>query len=312
MVTVLPKIPTFAEQFSQSLGQGLSQGLGNIPDLAMNLAAQRRQNLAQLSQQGLEQYKNLVPDSTAQEQANFYSQLTKEGKKLKSPEDIVKKSAELATQSANERARVKAAAEGPGIFSDIKEYIKTGSVRGLDAKERSARAAIKPYLERGDLVTARSLISNKGFNAEQRERIIGTELNKDAKQLVDQFPKLSKFKGSKFEGVLKGKGISGEGKGVGGILGQGIDRLSEEQRNLLTQNMKSVFDSDPNVNPILLREQYEKRGVDWRDFRDSIEELADSGQIKFTDEQMSLLQDIEQPPLSRLEKALRTLRLVKK
>lgn len=294
MVQILNRVPTFAEQFSQSIGKGVSQGISDIPQMAMQLAAQKRQRQGELAQSAQEMLKGHMPDATA-------AQLGEIASKAQSfrgaPGDVQKQLADLVTGEVNKVGRLKATHEGPGFFNSIKELIKEGYSPTESERIKEAALASKDV----DPIKAREILSKKGFNAEARERAL-SKLEPSAYKIISQLPKET----SRLKALF-------EGKGRGGFIqkGEAPTRANEIRKEQITQNLQDVLYSHPNANLVLLRKEYEKRGVDWRDFKDAISNLEGQGMANFTDEQKSMLKDITRPPLSRLENALRNMKIVR-
>lgn len=292
MVQFLPRIPTFGEQFSQALGQNLQQGMTNLPELAMKLSAQRRGRREEQGMKAAEMLRGYQKDVTPLQ----LSQIASEAEKFKgTPGDIQKQMSELITKEANKLARLEAVHEAPSFLGMAKEFIKEGYVPGQKERIKEAQVAAKEL----DPMVAREKLAKKGFNAEMREMAI-SNLDPTVKSIVEEMPK----KTSRFKAAFEGKGslLSGVESPV---------RLDEKRKDLFRSNLSKVLQTNPNANLILLRKEYEKRGVDWRDFKDTIQQLYEADAINFTEEQKMMLKDLTRPPLDRLEKALRRMRLVK-
>ena len=292
MVQFLPRIPTFSEQFSQALGQNLQQGMTNLPELAMKLSAQRRGRREEQGLRAAEMLKGYQKDATPLQLA----QMAAEAEKFRgSPGDIQKQMSDLVTKEANKLARLEAVHEAPSLLGMAKEFIKEGYVPGQKERIREAQLASRDV----DPLVAREKLAKKGFNPEMREMAL-SKLDPSVKAMVDQLPKKTSRLKAAFEG--KGSLLSGVESPV---------RLDQQRKLAFEDNLAKVLQTNPNANLILLRKEYEKRGVDWKDFKDTIQQLYDADVIDFTEEQKMMLKDLTRPPLDRLEKALRRMKLIK-
>jgi len=292
MVQFLPRIPTFSEQFSQALGQNLQQGITNLPELAMKLSAQRRGRREEQGMRASELLKGYQKDATPLQLA----QMAERSEKFRgSPGEIQKQMADLVTQEANKLSRLEAVHEAPGLMSMAKEFFKEGYVPGEKERIREARLAAKEV----DPLVAREKLAKKGFTAEMREEALSA-LNPSTKKIVDLLPK----KSSKFKAAFEGKGslLSGVESPI---------RSDKQRMASLQTNIQDVLRSDPSTNLVLLRKEYEKRGIDWRDYKDAIQSLYEDGMIDFTPEQQMMLKDLTRPPMDRLRKALKTMKLIR-
>lgn len=295
MVQILNKVPTFAEQFSQSIGSGLSQGLTNVPELAMKLAAQKRERQGELAQTAQQMLQAHMPDATAAQLGDIASKV----QNLRgSPGDIQKQLADIITQETNKVGRLKSTHGGAGLINTIKELVKEGYSPTESERIKEAALASKDV----DKVKAREILAKKGFHAEARERALSS-LEPSVHKMIQQLPKQT----SKWKALF-----AGEGKGKFLQKTEGAStRANEIRKDQITQNLQQVLSAHPNANLVLLRKEYEKRGVDWRDFKDAISSIEEQGLINLSDEQKSMIKDITRPPLDRLEKALRRMKLVR-
>ena len=85
--------------------------------------------------------------------------------------------------------------------------------------------------------------------------------------------------------------------------------LSEEKQQAFTNNLGEVLEKDPSTNLVLLRKAYEDKGVDWKEFKNSMDSMIAEGKFKPSDDQLKALDILTQPPLDRLDKILFSLKL---
>ena len=88
--------------------------------------------------------------------------------------------------------------------------------------------------------------------------------------------------------------------------------LTEPQREFFKKHLAEVFQKDPNANPLLVRRDFEKKGVSWREYRDAIDELQQEGVIDFSgnEDYAQLEKYINKPPLGPLDKILHGMKLI--
>ncbi len=72
---------------------------------------------------------------------------------------------------------------------------------------------------------------------------------------------------------------------------------------------QETLTSDPSSNLILLRKAYDQKGVQWDEFKDQLNSLILSGEIKLNEDQFKMLNILEQPRLDNLDKILKELHL---
>lgn len=164
----------------------------------------------------------------------------------------------------------------------VKGFYDLSGDKQLDTL-RSIRSKVKPLVEMGLVDVAKDALSQSDLEAEDIERIVG-ELNKSTMKQIASFPRVAAMK-----------------------AGPGTIDMKPEQREKLADSMQSIIQSQPGVNLVSLRHEYNKKGVDWRNFRSALQELENRG-IKLTDEQQRQIGDLlDQPPLADLHKYLNRL-----
>lgn len=282
MVQVLPRVPTFAEQFSQALGQGAAQGLQNIPELAMRLAAQQRERQGSQAQSAMEQFKASVPNALPIQ----LGEIAEKASQLQgNPGEIQKQIADMINTQAESLSRlneVHGRKSPSDVFGQLKELFEEGHVHGEKERIEEARAAAKGL----DPRVARANLAKKGFTPEQIERAISKK-SQSAKDILNNFSKEKRWE----------------------TIGK---RADEGRKNQLALNMMDILESNPNENLLLLRRAYEKRGVDWRDFKEVLLDLYDKDLIKLNHEQQNMLGDLQVPSEDVLTKVLKGFKLIKK
>jgi len=82
--------------------------------------------------------------------------------------------------------------------------------------------------------------------------------------------------------------------------------LDEEKRKLFQDSLADLFQKNPNANPILVRREFEKKGVNWREYRDAIDHLQEQGLVDFSQNPdfAQLESYLNEPPLGPLRKML--------
>jgi hypothetical protein len=164
----------------------------------------------------------------------------------------------------------------------VKGFYDLSGDKQLDTL-RSIRSKVKPLVEMGLIDVAKDALSKSELEAEDIERIVG-ELNKPTLKQIASFPKVARLP-----------------------AGPGTIDLKPEQKEKLANTLESIIDTQPNVNLVSLRHEFNKKGVDWRNFRSALQDLESRG-IQLSDEQKRQIGDLlDQPPLGDLHKYLNRL-----
>ena len=183
----------------------------------------------------------------------------------------------------------------------------TGKGRLAEKELQSTRNMIKPLLDAGlhDEVRERLGSDGLGYGAEEIETLISSLSESAEKKLHDlgQMP-------NAVENVLKNRKKPNEKNSRLSTARSGIDqvmsnaRVPEEDRGRVTQTIGEILNANPSENLILLRKQMEEQGVDWRTFKDSLDDLMTNGQIRLPEEQNKFMGTLDEPPLSYLNDIL--------
>jgi hypothetical protein len=193
--------------------------------------------------------------------------------------------------------------QGARARHKIGQAIK-GTLKSTEERDRATRAAIKPFLDRGDYTTVRDELSRKGYGPEEIESYVST-LSEPIKKTMGG------FNGPKEPSFLekKRRQLPGVAEGVTDPTFRSYRNDPEGQKQFAT-NLQQTLQSDPNVNLILLRKAYEDKGVDWSTFKDEFDNLINGGQFSPTDDQINMLDKLQEPPLDRLDKILSNFNLI--
>jgi len=285
MVQFLPRIPTFGEQFSQALGQNLQQGITNLPELAMKLSAQRRGRREDVMQKAQDIFTGYRKDATPMEVANF---LEKIGNVQGSPAEMLKNITEQAQQQQLDTERLKRAHSAgnlslKGLMGMGKEFLTEGRV--LSEQERLQEA--KQLAKYVDPEVARSILAGKDFRPEQIEEVVGKQPT-SVQGIIDKLPIKNKYVAKKIP-----------------------QDLTEKNKLTFQQNLRDVLQQDPNVNLLLLRKKYAKKGINWKDFKDALLGMEEQG-LQLTNEQRRSFDTLMKPPIDDLGKLLKLYKITKK
>ncbi len=247
--------------------------------------------------------KKLIPDASDEESAIFKKIGEDAGGENKSQGDIDR----LITRSVNNYkdtvSNIEKDLKAPRIQNKLQRAFagKTSDYRKV---EQDARAAIKPLIDLGLYEKSRTMLANTGFYPEERENIIFGEMPKEIKSTIDKIPKAS-YEKSKKVPITSMAGIPS------GNLNQPNEYDLKSRVNLF-DNLSRIWGDGQNdqVNLLQLRKQYEDRGYDWRIFKDAMNDLVNTGQIKLNNDQTTIYNSyLNNPPLSKLETILYNLGL---
>lgn len=252
---------------------------------------------------GEEYLKNVLPTATDEQKALFRKKGEDVSGKGKSQADIKRTLAKEATQFKNTISNIEKGLSAPRIQTRLQRKI-SGNEKTIDQAKMDARAQIQPLLQEGLYDTSRSLLADAGFYPEERESIVFGEPSKDIRKTVNAVPKPI------YEKINKPNAPAFLG-GYNQLEGE--KKYSPESKENLKENILSVWGpekTNKDVNPILLRKEYEDKGYNWRIYKDAMNDLFSNGQIEFTDDQENQFNSyLGEPPLTMLEGIFETLGL---
>lgn len=230
--------------------------------------------------------KKVLPDASDEITANFMRKGELAGESGESEAELKKSLAKEAAKFKNTIANVKKnIPPSSGLTGIKKKFLGTG--RSWDKEKVGLRQSVNPLLKEGLYDTARSLLSEKGYMPEEVESII-TDLPEGAMKTMSQFPKIP-------------KPIP---KTAAEARGRLLPVYTEQQKDLINDTVLNVFKGDPSTNLILLRKEFEDKGVDWAAYKDAIDYGISTGQIQLNDDQYNHLTDLNDPPLDKLDEWL--------
>jgi len=175
--------------------------------------------------------------------------------------------------------------------------------RNFEKTKKDLKVKVQPLLDLGLYDTARNLLSELGYYPEQREEVV-SDLGENAKKELVSLPKIERPK-------TKGMGHLWEPLSYeSGMPEIPRNDYTPEQSETIKNNLRNVLQKDPTANLILLRQEYDKKGIDWQKFKDDLNELVMDGEVKLNDDQFNQFDTLEQPPLNGLEKILKNLRIL--
>ena len=205
---------------------------------------------------------------------------------------INKRLAEEARRYKNQLANIKSSLPAPRIGQKIKEKF-LGADTSWEQRKKDLQVKLKPLLETAQFETARDLLSELGYHPEERESVV-TDLGENAKKGIANFPKIEKR-------VVGGKR---EHYDIPTIPGIGPDDYAPEQMESIKTGLQDILNSDPSTNLILLRKALNDKGVDWRGFKDALDDLILEGSIELNNDQFDHIDLLDYPSLDNLDKIL--------
>lgn len=158
-----------------------------------------------------------------------------------------------------------------------------GNAKTAEQTENDLRIKVQPLLDAGLYDKARLLLSKNGLYPEERERVVSS-LGEIAKTNLAQFPKI---KYNEYNTPFSNKRQYDP---------QDIDKFKE--------SLGDILERDPSTNLILLRGAFEDKNVDWRLFKDTLNEFQENGTFLPNDDQFNQMGTLDEPPLTFLGKIL--------
>ena len=250
------------------------------------------------------------PDASEEINTLVRKKAEEAGESGQSEADIRKNLVQEVVKLKNQIANVKKSIKPTTLFSKLGRKL-TGSGRSAEKEEEHLRKEIKPLLDQGLYDESRAILSEGGLYPEQRERVV-SGLAEPTKKAMTQFPNMKKEVPGKM-----GKKKAGLG-GWGSVVQHGIEEKLEEaapyspkQMETINSAVKDIFTNEPKANLILLRKEFEDRGVDWQAYKDAVDQGVLEGYIKLEDEdQYNMYSDIQEGPLDDLDKMMYKLNLI--
>lgn len=231
----------------------------------------------------------VMPEATDEQQAILKRKGEEYASQNKSEADIDRLLAKEAVKFKNQIANIREDLSAPRSYSTPYRKI-TGSYKTLDEAMKSARTKVKPLLDQGLYDTARNLLSDAGYYPEERETII----NPLSDQVVSQMKQVPEFTPTIKKPVAAWQVGGGEIKEY---------NYTPEDRQVLKDSMKEVFNKNPGISPTLARKVYEDRGYDWRAFEQAWNDLIEEDALPnlSTDQINQADSVLKSPPLANLE-----------
>lgn len=281
------KIPTSPKEAYAELSQQNEENKlynqGVESELQRKIAAQEK-----YGEQGRNALTKIMPEANDEILAIFQKKGEEYANQNKSQADISRLLATDAIKFKNQLSNIENDLSAPRFLTNIfRSFL--GNEKSFDEAANDMRVKLKPLLDEGLYDTARKMLAKQGFAPEERESIINP-IPKEDKNIIDKM-NLKKQVSTPEELEMHY---------------QYTPLDSEEMKN----NMMEVFSKDPNANLVLIRKAYEDKGYDWRMFKNNLNDLIQSDQIKLNGDQFNQLTYLDQPPLNRLEGWLHKLKLV--
>lgn len=240
---------------------------------------------------------NVYEKATDEQKAVFRKKGENVAGQGKSQADIKRTLAKDAVKFKNDISNAEKGLAAPRIQNLLQRKFM-GTEKTTNQAMADAKHQVQPLLNEGLYDTSRNLLADAGFYPEEREKIIFGPVEGQVKKTIDSIPKPKYEKQNKPSELALGGGymrLPGEGT------------YSPESKENLKANLRQVWGEkeNENVNPVLLRKEYEDKGYDWRIFKDALNDEISEGNIELTDDQMNQYNSyLDQPPLSTLEKIL--------
>jgi hypothetical protein len=246
----------------------------------------------------VEKLKNVVEEPTGEEQALFRrkgEEISRNPKFNTSEAAIQKELSKEARIFKNRLSDIKKSIPAPRLFQKIKE--KTiGPERAAESRKKDIQIKLKPLLDEGLYNTSRNLLSEIGYNVEEREDIISS-LGEPSKKILANFPKMKR------SDIDVKRGYQGM------PLSEGEFTPADKEK--ITTSIKDSILNEPSVNLILLRKAFEGKGVDWSTFKDTINDLILDGEIQLNEDQLDYqLSYLDTPAFGGLDSILHGLNLI--
>lgn len=181
------------------------------------------------------------------------------------------------------RATAKTYPDRPNWYKDIRRRLE-GSDRTLEQAIGEMHGILQPLLDMGEYQEARNIAINTwGLGPDETERVIHPMSSEELKQ-VKSIPEAKKR-------VQKAPAI------VGGFL---PNESVPEGRNVsaLKNHIESLIEKNPDISLIQTRNILGKKGYDWREFSQAIQQLQNEGKLRgLSQDTLNNIGQLYNPPL---------------
>ena len=237
----------------------------------------------------IEALNKVYPDASDETQAVIRKKVQQAAKGTSNDADIRRIAAVEARNLKNRIASIQKSV--PKRFGQrIKENF-LGTSKKAEIERESVKRKIQPLINEGLYDEARALLSGNGYSPEEVESTVSS-LGENTKKLINQYEDQTRTLHKVFPGIKP-------------------EQLPPEQQQVFQESLNSILKADPAVNLILLRKQFEDKGVDWRSFQEGISKALQEGVAKLdNNDQINAMDMLEQPPLNELQKILYGLNLI--
>lgn len=297
---ILPKVESFGEQFAKEIGSGAGQGMANSPNLLMDLLKQKRERQSSLADRATQLAQASGENLSLEDQISLLQKGQEIGKNNISPSDAQQKLLQHQIGRKKEQRDIQENVDP----SRLKHFF-TDPFTGENPEDRKVKSKnLQKTLNKSEMSTVQKrqqLGKSKKLGAEEIEDLVNP-LSKEVFESANLFPDLT-------------KNLEAAHRKQKGAINQpppfATYELNEPQREFFKKNLSEILQKDPNANPLLLRREFEKKGVSWREFRDALNGLQEEGAIDLSaSEDLPYLQEyLNKPPLGPLKQLLHSIKI---
>lgn len=256
----------------------------------------RKESQREYGNIAVEKLEKVLPGATDEQKAYFKRKGEEIAGRSQSEADTERTLAKEATKFKNTLSNIENDIPPARTYNKIfQETLGTG--KEYEKAKNDLRLKLDPLLKEGLYDTARNLLSKLGYYPEEREGII-TDLGEGASKAVSEMPQIKKIQ--RLKPIKEGELFTHEMENF----------YTPQQHAQVNGALEKALTTDPSANLILLRREFEKKGIDWREFKDNLNELVQQGKFSLNDDQSNQLRTLDQPPLNNLEKILHGLKII--
>lgn len=225
--------------------------------------------------------------------SNIISWFRKKGEEIS---QVGKSEAERKRYLANEAANFKNSIvnvqkdlSAPRLQNAVQRWFNN-EYKSFEKSAQDLRTTLKPLLDNGFYDLARNLLEQKGYGLEERDYILNP-LNIQAESIISALPKPSIQRG-------------------GGDIFASESKVSNINPEELKSAILKIKDANPNFSLPLVRKALDDKAVDWRQYKDAVNELVASGELELTADQRNQIGYLDKPPLGLLDTILQGLNII--
>lgn len=236
-------------------------------------------------QAGIEALLKAFPQATPEEQSIFAGKAEELRRDNPSEAAFSRALAVEADKFKDNLVNIEADISAPRSYNRLHRMLN-GNDKDIEAATKDLRVKLKPLHDLGLYDRERAVMTKAGYYPEEVDHTINPLSDRD-------------------EGIINRTPRPRKKYTVGGRE----EYLPNDRKNL-RESISEIMKDNPRASLVLVRKGLEKKGYDWRAFKDELNDLISKNEVKLNDDQMKQIIHLDSPPLTTLEKLAEGLKLI--